>query len=78
MSLWAVLVYFVLFPYPHLKVNEAVFWFMMQVGMILGFLTSYPVNFYLVKSGWKERMPRYRDEMKSKMRQEERQKPQAA
>ena len=32
-TVWAVLVYFVFFSSPHLKVNEAVFWFMMQIGM---------------------------------------------
>jgi len=40
MSVWAALVFFVVFPGPHLKVNEAVFWFMMQIGMIVGFFTS--------------------------------------
>ncbi len=29
---------------------------MMQVGMILGFLTAYPVNWWLVRSGIKEQM----------------------
>ena len=32
------------------------FWFMMQIAMICGFLTSYPVNWWLIKSGIKERM----------------------
>lgn len=73
MSVWAVLVYFVLFQSPHLKVNEAVFWFMMQIGMIIGFLTSYPVNIFLVKSRWKEKMPRYKHEMKMKLRNEQQQ-----
>lgn len=74
MSVWALLVYFVLFPGPHLKVNEAVFWFMMQIGMILGFFTSYPVNIFLVKSRWKEKMPHYKNEMKTKLRKEQQQK----
>ena len=68
---WMALTYFVLFPAPHLKPAEAVFWFMMQVGMILGFFTSYPANKFLLIKGWKERMPQYKNEMKSKMRQEE-------
>jgi hypothetical protein len=32
------------------------FWFMMQIAMIAGFLTSYPVNWYLIEAGVKERM----------------------
>jgi hypothetical protein len=78
MSLWAVLVYFVLFPGPYLKVNEAMFWFMMQIGMMVGFITSYPVNIFLVKSGWKEKMPQYKNEMKKNMRAEHPQNQKAA
>jgi hypothetical protein len=33
-----------------------VFWFMMQVGMILGFFTSYPANWWLVRKGIKHGM----------------------
>ncbi|MDA9420699.1 MULTISPECIES: DUF4396 domain-containing protein [Bradyrhizobium] len=32
------------------------FWFMMQIAMIAGFFTSYPVNWWLIKAGVKERM----------------------
>ena len=32
------------------------FWFMMQLGMFAGFLTSYPVNWWLLKKGIKEAM----------------------
>lgn len=78
MSVWAVLVYFLLFPGPHLKVNEAVFWFIMQIGMMLGFITSYPINIFLVKSGWKEKMPQYKPELKEKIRKEQVQQPKAA
>lgn len=70
MSVWALLTYFVFFPNPHLKVAEAVFWFMMQIGMMLGFFTSYPVNIFLVKFGWKEKMPQYKHEIKKTMREE--------
>jgi len=31
-----------------------VYWWMMQVGMGLGYLTSFPMNWYLVKWGIKE------------------------
>jgi hypothetical protein len=33
-----------------------VFWFMMQIAMLAGFVTSYPVNWWLVGSGIKEKM----------------------
>lgn len=78
MSVWAALTYFVFFPSPHLKVTEAVFWFMMQIGMILGFFTSYPVNILLNKIGWKERMPRYKEQMKKQMREQQVQEQEAA
>jgi hypothetical protein len=51
---WMALYRFVLFPFLH--VDTVTYWFMMQVGMILGFWTSYPVNWFLVKSGIKEAM----------------------
>ena len=54
---WMALTYYVFFPSPHLKPTESMFWFMMQVGMIIGFFTSYPVNAFLVRKGWKEKMP---------------------
>jgi uncharacterized protein DUF4396 len=60
---WMALTYFVLFPSPHLKPSQAVFWFMMQIAMIAGFMTSYPANGWLLKKGWKEKMPqRQREE----------------
>jgi hypothetical protein len=36
--------------------SSPVFWFMMQIGMLLGFLTSYPVNWLLIRRGVKEEM----------------------
>jgi hypothetical protein len=54
-----------LFPKPNLQPTEAVFWFMMQVGMIVGFFTSYPANIFLLKTGWKEKMPLYKQETMS-------------
>jgi hypothetical protein len=32
------------------------FWFMMQIAMICGFATSYPVNWWLIRRGIKEKM----------------------
>jgi hypothetical protein len=53
---WMALTFFVFFPHPHLEPTEAGFWFMMQIGMIFGFFTSYPMNRWLIKAGWKEAM----------------------
>jgi Domain of unknown function (DUF4396) len=39
-----------------LEVNSFEFWFMMQIAMLCGFATSYPVNWWLISSGIKERM----------------------
>ncbi len=32
------------------------FWFVMQVAMLAGFATSYPVNWWLIRAGIKEKM----------------------
>lgn len=56
MYAWMALVFFKLFSGPHLHPNEPAYWLMMQVAMICGFLTSLPVNRFLVKIGWKEAM----------------------
>ncbi len=36
--------------------NTLSFWFLMQLAMIVGFATSYPANWWLVKTGVKEAM----------------------
>jgi len=54
--------HYVLFRRPHLQPTEVSFWFMMQIGMIVGFFTSYPANIFLLKTGWKEKMPLYQQE----------------
>jgi hypothetical protein len=46
---------FVLLP-PDVAKSDPRFWFMMQVAMLAGFATSYPVNAWLIRRGWKERM----------------------
>lgn len=56
MYLWMAIVFFMLFPHPHLHPVEPQYWLMMQIAMIIGFLTSYPMNRWLVKRGWKEVM----------------------
>lgn len=39
-----------------LEVNSVEFWFMMQLAMLAGFCTSYPVNWWLIRAGIKEKM----------------------
>ena len=53
---WMALTFFVLFPHPTLRPTQPGYWLMMQIGMILGFFTSYPMNRWLIKAGWKEAM----------------------
>lgn len=45
-------VLFTMMPEP----TSVVFWFMMQIAMMIGFFTSYPANWYLVKKGVKHAM----------------------
>jgi Domain of unknown function (DUF4396) len=52
---WMAIVVFVIFG-RQLQANDPVFWFMMQIAMIAGFLTSYPVNCWLLAIGIKEKM----------------------
>lgn len=37
-------------------VNSTEFWFVMQLAMVAGFVTAYPVNWWLVRAGLKEKM----------------------
>jgi hypothetical protein len=39
-----------------LTADRVEFWFMMQVAMLCGFVTSYPVNWWLIRAGLKEKM----------------------
>jgi hypothetical protein len=51
---WMAIMTFVLFPAPHnLMPNAAAFWLLMQVGMMIGFVTSWPANVWLIKRGIK-------------------------
>lgn len=50
---WMAVVYFLLMPKNHSGPNSPVFWFMMQIGMFLGFLTTWPANWLLIKRGIK-------------------------
>lgn len=39
-----------------LTTDTVEFWFMMQIAMLFGFVTSYPVNWWLIRVGIKEKM----------------------
>lgn len=43
------------FPHP-LPKDSFAYWFLMQVAMVIGAFTAYPVNYLLIKSGVKEKM----------------------
>ena len=53
---WMALMFWVFFPDPHLEPNKASYWFLMQVGMAIGLVTSYPMNILLIRKGVKEAM----------------------
>ncbi|MCR8897490.1 DUF4396 domain-containing protein [Gordonia sp. GONU] len=53
---WMILVSTVLFTAPHLHPDEAAYWLMMQIGMVLGFITAWPANVWLMRRGIKEVM----------------------
>jgi hypothetical protein len=53
---WMSFSYFVLFPHPHLTPFRPGYWFMMQIGMVLGYFTAYPMNRWLIHARWKEAM----------------------
>lgn len=39
-----------------LEPSQPVFWFVMQLAMLAGFVTAYPVNWWLIRAGIKEAM----------------------
>ena len=41
---------------PPLPIDSSSQWFMMQIGMVIGFVTSWPVNQWLLRRGIKEPM----------------------
>ena len=51
---WMAIMQLVLFTDPHLPPDTSSYWFLMQIGMILGFLTTYPVNWWLIRRGVNE------------------------
>lgn len=55
MFAWMALTREVLFS-PPLKPTGAAYWFMMQIAMLVGFLTAYPANWWLIRRKIKEPM----------------------
>jgi Domain of unknown function (DUF4396) len=52
---WMAVATFLIFGSELPKMDPA-FWFMMQIAMLCGFLTTYPVNWWLITNGIKEKM----------------------
>jgi Sec-independent protein secretion pathway component TatC len=52
---WMAVATFLIFG-TELEKTDPVFWLMMQVAMLAGFLTSYPVSWWLIRKGIKEAM----------------------
>ncbi|WP_345414661.1 DUF4396 domain-containing protein [Actinomycetospora chlora] len=54
---WMAIMAFVLVPEPHsLRPDTAAYWFLMQIGMVIGFATAWPANAWLIRRGTKEAM----------------------
>ncbi len=52
---WMAVSVFLIFGHEIPKTSP-VFWFVMQIAMLVGFATSYPVNWWLIRKGVKEAM----------------------
>lgn len=53
---WMAIVYFILFVNEPLPKDTWIFWFMMQLAMLVGFFCAYPMNALLIKLGVKKGM----------------------
>jgi len=53
---WMAISIFVLFDRSTMEPDHWLFWWMMQCAMLLGFFTTYPVNWLLIRAGAKEAM----------------------
>lgn len=53
---WMALMAFVFFGSDPLHPNSPVYWFLMQIGMVIGFATAWPANVWLIRRGIKEAM----------------------
>jgi len=52
---WMAISYFLIF-HRRIPTTEPLFWFMMQIAMLLGFATAFPTNWWLIKKGIKDPM----------------------
>jgi hypothetical protein len=52
---WMAISVYLIF-HRNLQADTLIFWFMMQIAMITGFFTAWPVNAWLLKKGIKEPM----------------------
>lgn len=52
---WMAVATFLIFG-EEIPKDTPLFWFMMQLAMIAGFLTAFPINWWLLKKGIKEKM----------------------
>lgn len=53
---WMALMSYVFFPEPHLHPDSPAYWFLMQIGMVVGFFTAWPANVWLIRRGVKGAM----------------------
>jgi hypothetical protein len=53
---WMAVYMLVIWPHHGIRIDSPDFWFQMQIGMILGYFTAWPVNRWLVSNGIKEKM----------------------
>ena len=53
---WMAIAIFVIFKGEPLSKSSTEFWFMMQIAMLCGFITAYPMNALLIKLGIKKGM----------------------
>ncbi len=56
MFAWMAVVQLVVFSPHHLHPTQPAYWFLMQIAMILGCVTAYPANWWLIRNGVKEAM----------------------
>lgn len=52
---WMAIAIWLIFDHK-LHASKPLFWFMMQIAMFFGFMTAFPINWWLIKKGIKEEM----------------------
>lgn len=52
---WMAITTFLIFKHE-LNASDPLFWFMMQIAILCGFVTAYPLNWWLLKKKIKEVM----------------------